>query len=732
MVADALETKTPLAFVAVYRPAESPTTDDMYSIGTAATIQRMWHLPDGSIRLLVHGIQRIKISKTISTKPHLCVLSQQIKSSTRTNKDLQALFSGVSGLFQQLLSLSAQQSDELQIAALNIDNPDRLADFIAFHLNLDLSEKQHLLEESDTSARLQRLSRHLTQELEVLELGAKIRSRVQSELDRGRKEHLIREQIRALQYELGEADAHAIEIESLRHHLTSAEMPAEAYNEATRELDRLTRMPTGAAEYTNSRTYLDWLIDLPWNRSSVDNLDLKHAQRMLDRDHCGLDAVKNRLLDELAVRKLGAGSQSPILCLVGPPGVGKTSLGRSIARALNRKFVCIALGGLRDEAELRGHRRTYIGAMPGRIIQGLHRCGTRNPVMVLDEIDKLGENTGDPAAALLEILDPDQNDAFVDHYLNVPFDLSQILFITTANVLFDIPTALRDRLEIIALPGYLETEKATITRRHLLPRQQAIHGLNKKNLTLRPDAIRSLITHYTREPGLRNLDRAIATLCRKIARQIAEGKRKTITLSAKDLPTYIGQPAFVPDTQTQPPIPGLVTGLAATPIGGEHFAVEATAMPGSGDLVLTGQLGDVMKESARAALSYVRTQATQLCIDPDLFRKTDLHIHVPAGAVPKDGPSAGLAIAICLTSLFTNRPTKRDLAFTGEITLTGRVLRVGGISDKILAARRAGIRHVILPEANRIDLDNLPQTAYRGLMFYFVNTIAQALDTAFA
>ncbi len=731
LISEAVETDQWLCLLTEKHPVDTPGPENLYTVGTAAKAQRMWHLPDGSIRVLVQGICRIEVLDFLTDTPHLSIRPRPLPATKTTDPDIQALSSGASSLFQQILSLTPHLPEELQIAVINITDPDRLSDFIAFHLNLDLSEKQTLLESTDVAFRLRQLSQAMTQEIDVLEMGQRIRTRVHTELDRSRREFLIREQIKALHRELGESDTRTVETETLRLRLSNIPLTAEARTEAERELDRLVRLPLGAPEYAACRTYLDWLIDFPWATPTPETIHLDRAQRLLDADHQGLETVKMRILEELAVYQLGGGSRGSVLCLVGPPGVGKTSLGQSIARALGRRFMRLALGGLRDEAELRGHRRTYINAMPGRLIQGLCRSGSRNPVVMLDEIDKIGQGIGDPAGALLEIFDPEQNAAFVDHYFNVPVDLSPIFFIATANVISNVPEALRDRLEVIELPGYLESEKLAIAQKHLLPRQKIAHGLNQKQLTLKSAALRHLITHYTREPGLRNLERVLGTLCRKAARGIADGSFTTLSLSPKELPVYLGLPPFQDALSDNRHLPGLATGLAATPSGGQLFYIEATAMPGSGELILTGHLGDVMKESARAALSYVRTRKDLLPHLSEQIGKSDIHLHVPATSVPKDGPSAGLPMAVCLISLFTQTPVHPGLAFTGEITLTGRILGVGAIQDKLLAARRSGIRQVVLPEANRTTLESIPKATLRGLHLCFVHTIEEAFQIAF-
>ena len=731
LVREALEENLILGLVTTRAAVETPSARHLYRVGTAAAVQRMWHLPDGSIRLIVQGICRIAVERFFTSAPHLTARVKPLADRVEANRELKALARSASGLFQKIVSNLPQLPDELQIAATNIDAPGRLADFIAFHLNLNLPEKQALLEEVDVTSRLRRLTRLMTQELEVLELGTRIQSQVQLEMDKSRRDYLLREQIKVLQQELGEGDERTAEIGEIRERIHAAGMPAEALREADRELDRLSRMPVSAAEYTVCRTYLDWLVELPWSRATRDTVDLDRARRILDGDHTGLERAKERILDFLAVHRLKPDLRGPVLCLVGPPGVGKTTLGRSIARALGRNFVGVALGGLRDEAELRGHRRTYVGALPGRVIQGIHRAGSNNPVLMFDEVDKLGASfRGDPAAVLLEILDPEQNASFLDHYLNVPFDLSRVLFIVTANLLSEVPGALRDRLEILELPGYIDTEKVAIARKHLLPRQLKANGLTRNHLGLKSATVRRIVSDYTREAGLRNLEREIGAVCRKVARQVAEGKDRKVIIAPPDLISYLGPPRFFSEVRERRHEPGVATGLAATPAGGQIFTVESTAMAGDRSLILTGHLGEIMKESALAALSYIRTHSQTLNIDEGRFASLDIHIHVPAGAVPKDGPSAGIAIAVSVASLLSGRPARSDLALTGEITLRGRVLPVGGVKDKVLAAHRTGIRRVILPDQNRPDLEEIPTPVLQRMRFEFVRTVGQVFDLA--
>lgn len=732
LITQALKTNTPIALVTLRHPTDTPTPHDLYQTGTAALIQRMWHLPDGSVRFLVQSLCRITFTKITQTDNGLQVCPKTIVEDTKTTQKQQALATGVSSQFQQILSLTPHLPSELQIAVINIHSPNHLSDFIAFHLNIHLSEKQALLDEVNPTDRLQRLAHLMSQELDVLEMGVRVRSQVQSELDRSRREHLIREQIKALQQELGENDTRSIEIETLKKRLTTNNLPPEAHAAATKEIDRLCRMPFAAPEYTASHTYLDWILDLPWAHQTAQPIDLKHAKKILDRHHKGLDHVKERILDDLSVRKLTHNNHSTILCLSGPPGVGKTSLGQAIAQALNRPFLRVALGGLRDEAELRGHRRTYVGALPGRIIQGLRQVKANDPVILLDEIDKLGQHgAGDPASVLLEILDPSQNKAFTDHYLNLPVDLSQVLFITTANVTQNIPNALRDRLEIISISGYLDTEKAAILRSHILPRQRTINGLSPHHLKLPAKTLQHLIAHYTQEPGLRQLERQVSILCRRIARRVAEGQDVAITLQIKDLAEYLGLPISATLASSYQSVPGIITGLAATPIGGQHFTVETTTMFGKGALILTGHLGDIIKESAQTAVSYIRTNFKMLGIDKNDLEDIDIHIHVPAGAIHKDGPSAGLAISLSLISHFTKQVVSPEIAVTGEMTLTGQVLGVGAIRDKLLAAQRANLRQIILPQANQAEAEALPKSIRHRLRLSYVNTLSDANNIIF-
>jgi ATP-dependent Lon protease len=711
---------------------EDPSPEQIYKYGTVATVLKMLKFPDGSLRVLVQGLRRVQIVKITQTEPYFRALIRQLEDIVEPSTELEALANTVSSLFQRVVNMSPHLPDELAVAAMNTPDPSRLADLVASNITLPTEEKQALLEELNVKLRLERLVVHLSRIVEVLEMSSKIQDQVQSELSKSQREYFLREQLKAIQKELGIEDERTAEIKELREKIQQANMPEEAEKEALRELDRLAKMPPGAAEYTVSRTYLDWLISLPWSISTEDNLDIQRAQRILDEDHYDLKRVKERILEFLAVRKLKQDQKGPILCFVGPPGVGKTSLGRSIARALGRKFVRISLGGVRDEAEIRGHRRTYVGALPGRIIRGLRTAGSNNPVFMLDEVDKLGADfRGDPSSALLEVLDPEQNNSFVDHYLDVKFDLSRVMFICTANVLDTIPPPLRDRMEVLELPGYTEEEKLAIAFKYLIPRQLKEHGLSREHLRFEKRAVRRIIREYTREAGLRNLEREIANICRKVAKKVAlEGPVKEIITAAK-VPEYLGPPKYLSEVAERTSEPGVATGLAWTPSGGDILFVECTRMPGSKQLILTGQLGEVMRESAQAALSWVRSRAQKLGIDEHFMEKSDIHIHVPAGAIPKDGPSAGVTIVTALVSLLLGKPVRHDLAMTGEITLRGKVLPVGGIKEKVLAAHRAGIRAVILPARNQKDLEEIPKGVLEELEFHFVENLDQVLRIAF-
>jgi ATP-dependent Lon protease len=715
---------------------EEPVQEDLYAVGTATHIHKMFKLPDGSLRLIVQGLTRLKLDEVVSTHPYLRARVSAASDDTNDadRLEIDALARNIKTNFQQVVSLSPLLSDDLQTLAVNISEPGRLADFIASSLStISTAVKQEVLETLDIRARMDNLNRILIKELEVLELGSKIQSQVQSEVGKNQREYFLREQMKAIQKELGEGDDQTKEIEELAEKIEVAGMPEAVKKEALRELDRLSKMPVAAAEYTVSRTYLDWLVALPWAKRTDEVIDLPRTKSVLDADHSGLDKAKDRILEYLAVRKLNPDVKGPILCFVGPPGVGKTSLARSIAESLGRKFVRVSLGGMRDEAEIRGHRRTYIGALPGQIIQGLRRAESKNPVFILDEIDKLGSDfRGDPSSALLEVLDPEQNNTFRDHYLDVPFDLSEVLFITTANILDPVPPALKDRMEVLEIAGYTEEEKLAIATDHLVEKQVKNHGLTPEVIRFTPDALRQVIRGYTREAGVRNLEREIGALCRKAARRRAEGNDAPITVTPDVVVEMLGAPRFLDEEmEERTKDPGVAIGLAWTPVGGEVLFIEASRMAGAGALTLTGQLGEVMKESARAALSWLRRHAREYGIDPDFFKNAEMHVHVPSGAIPKDGPSAGVTMATAMASELTGRPVRGDIAMTGEITLSGRVLPVGGIKEKVLAARRVGIREVILPKQNAKNVnEDLTPELRQNLTVHLVSTIDEVLALA--
>ncbi len=719
-----------IAIVAAREPdKEHLAPGDLYSIGSAVVIHKMFRMPDGGRQCLVQGVARIRVTEYTQTEPFFIAQVEQLRDIEPAKDELEPLRRSVLGIFQQVVEQSPQLPEELFVSALNVDDAATLADLVAANLGLELAERQEILEMLDVRERLERMAAAASSELEVLKLGSRIQSEAQDEMQKAQREYFLRQQLKAIQKELGEEEGS--EIEELREKIQAANMPEQALAAAERELDRLSRMSTASAEYTTSRTYLEWLLDVPWSVLTEDKLSIDRAQRVLDEDHYDLDKVKDRIIEYLAVRKLKDDMRGPILCFVGPPGVGKTSLGRSIARALGRKFVRLSLGGVRDEAEIRGHRRTYVGALPGRIIQGIRNAGTRNPVFMLDEVDKVGADfRGDPSAALLEVLDPEQNFAFSDHYLEAPFDLSQVMFITTANILDTIPPALRDRMETLTLPGYTEEEKVFIAERFLLPRQLDAHGLTRKQLWVSRPAVRAIISSYTREAGVRNLEREIATVCRRTAKAVAAGRRKPTRVKPENLEEHLGPVKFFSEVAPRRGQTGVVCGLAYTPTGGDIIFVEATRYPGKGDLRLTGQLGDVMKESAEAALSYVRSRGTALGIADDVFRDSDIHIHVPAGQIPKDGPSAGVAMVTAVVSLLTGRPARSDTAMTGEITLRGVVLPIGGVKEKCLGAHRAGIRRVVLPAKNRKDLVDVPEELRDELDYVFVEQIDDVLKVA--
>ncbi len=728
---------------------ETPGPDDVYGIGTLASIHRLFRAPDGTIRLLVQGLARIRVDEYTSTEPYLKAKVRPIPEMVEDTLEVEALVRNVVEQFTQLADLVPNIPGELISSALNVDDPLQLVYAIATYVRITLEDAQELLELDSTEAKLRRLMGLLSKELEVLELGRKIQTEAQSEMEKMQREYYLREQLKAIQRELGEGDEQTVEIEEFRKKIAEAGMTEEAEKEALRELDRLSKLPTAAAEYGVIRTYLDWLTALPWSQRTDDSLEIARAREVLDVDHYGLKDIKERILEYLAVRKLrkeradeletGPADyirrqrQGAILCFVGPPGVGKTSLGASIARAMGRKFIRMSLGGVRDEAEIRGFRRTYIGAMPGRIIQTMRRIESRNPVIMLDEVDKLGRDfRGDPSSALLEVLDPEQNVEFRDHYLDVAFDLSEVFFITTANELEPIPGPLRDRMEIIQLSGYTEQEKVAIAEQYLVPRQIRENGLKAQEIEFKRDALQLIVRDYTREAGVRTLEREIGRAARKVVTRIAEGKTDKVVIDAKLVRELLGKPryGYREEIEERTDLPGVATGLAWTPVGGDVLFVEATRMPGGKGFQYTGQLGEVMQESARTALSYIRSKAKDLGLDPAFFEKSDIHLHVPAGAVPKDGPSAGVTMAVALASLLTGRPTRNNVAMTGEITLRGQVLPVGGIKDKVLAAHRFGVDTVIIPKKNENDLDDLPPDVRKQLKFVLADKVDDVLAAA--
>jgi ATP-dependent Lon protease len=724
-----------LALVAVKDPeVEQPGWDELHRVGTAAVIQKMIKVPDGTLRVLVQGTHRIRLDQPVQSEPYLVGEFAELPDELEQTPEVEALTRNVQHLFGRVIGLVPYLPEELQLAAANVEDPSALCNLVASTLRLKTEEKQRLLELTNVEARLREVSAILNRELEVLELGSKIQSQVQEEMEKGQREFFLRQQLKAIQEELGEGDADQAEVNELRSRLDELDLPEEVRKAAERELGRLEKLPSAAAEYGVIRTYLDWLVSLPWNKTTKDNLDLEHARRVLDEDHFDLDKVKDRILEHLAVSKLKNDLSGPILCFVGPPGVGKTSLGQSIARALGRKFARLSVGGVRDEAEIRGHRRTYIGAMPGTIIRTIRDAESMNPVLLIDEIDKMGADyRGDPASAMLEVLDPEQNKSFRDHYLDLPFDLSKVLFICTANTLDTIPSPLLDRMDIIQLSGYTEDEKFWIAKRFLLPKQLEAHGLGDDRVKVTDNALRLVIREYTREAGVRSLERRLADVLRKAARQIAEGKTRAATLRIDErrVRAWLGPRRFEAEVRKRTADPGVATGLAFTAVGGDVLFFEATAYPGKGRLTITGQLGDVMQESAQAALSWVRAHGEQLGVDPAWFQEHDVHLHVPAGAVPKDGPSAGITMATAIASLVLNQPVAEDVAMTGEITLTGQVLPIGGIREKVLAAQRAGLKRVILPRENEPDLQELPPETKRELEFILVDSIDEVLEAAF-
>jgi ATP-dependent Lon protease len=722
-----------LALVAVKNEeTESPGFDDLYDVGTAAIVHKLIRVPDGTLRILVQGVQRLHLDRAVHEEPYLAAEFSPLPDELVESRQVEALTRNVQSLFARVIGLVPYLPEELQLAAGNVEDPSALCHLVASTMRIKTDEKQRLLELVNVEERLRAVSAILNRELEVLELGTKIQSQVQSEMEKGQREFFLRQQLKAIQEELGEGDAEQAEINELRERLEGLDLSEEAEKAAQRELARLERLPPAAAEYGIIRTYLEWILTLPWNKTTEDNLDLEQARRILDEDHYDLEKVKERIIEYLAVSKLKHEVSGPILCFVGPPGVGKTSLGHSIARTLGRKFTRISVGGVRDEAEIRGHRRTYIGAMPGTIIRSLRDAESLNPVLLIDEIDKMGADfRGDPASAMLEVLDPEQNRHFRDHYLDLPFDLSKVLFICTANTLDTIPGPLLDRMDVISLAGYTEEEKLGIAKRYLVPKQLEAHGLKKRQLAI-PDAVlRTVIREYTREAGVRNLERRIADLCRKAATQIAKGEAEKIRVDNARVREWLGPRRFSGEVRKRTSEPGVATGLAYTAVGGDVLFIEATAYPGTGKLTITGQLGEVMQESAQAALSWVRAHAEQLGLPDDWFAKHDVHLHVPAGAVPKDGPSAGITMATAIASLVRNEPVSPEVGMTGEITLTGQVLPIGGIREKTLAAQRAGLKRVILPRENEPDLAELPEETRKALEFILVDSVEEVFEAAF-
>ncbi len=734
LVNDVLAGNRMLVMVASRQPdIDEPGPDELYDVGVVGVIARMLKVPDGTLRLLVQGAQRVRVDRWTEEKPYLTAEISEAPDVVEESPELTALMRNVQQTFSQIVEAVPYLPEELQIAVANVEDAGALSHLISGSLRLPTDEKQALLEECNVARRLRRLTEVLARELEVISIGTEIQSQVQSDMDRTQREFILRQQLKAIQEELGEFDESAAEARELREQLAAIDLPADARKQADRELGRLENLPTAAAEHGVIRTYLEWIASLPWDTSTADNLDLEHAMKVLDEDHYGLEQVKDRILEFLAVRRLKPDARGSILCFVGPPGVGKTSLGKSIARALGREFERISAGGVRDEAEIRGHRRTYIGAMPGTIIRALRDAGSNNPLFMIDEIDKMGSDfRGDPASAMLEVLDPEQNQNFRDHYLDLPFDLSRVMFITTANTLDTIPGPLRDRMEIIQIAGYTADEKLQIAKRYLVPRQADRNGLKRGQLRITDAALRAVIADYTREAGVRELERQIGAIARKVARGVAEGGTPKGSIGEERARELLGRQRYHSEAKRRTRVPGVATGLAWTPVGGDVLFIEATAFDGEGKLQITGQLGEVMKESAQAAMSYVRVHQSELApeLAADWFRTHDVHIHVPAGAIPKDGPSAGITMATALASLLSGRHVRDDVAMTGEITLTGQVLPIGGLKDKALAAQRNGISTIIAPELNESDIEEIPEHLRKKLTFRFVGQIGEVLEAA--
>ncbi len=731
LVDDALATDKIIGAFAQTPGVEQPGLEDLFQVGTAVHIQKMIRFPYGEMRLMGRGLNRIRIKEITQSVPYLKARVEVVEETEEDSDLLKAYIKTVMNTAGKVVDESENLPNVLKMIISDIKEGGRIADLVATNFNFSFERKQKLLEEANVLERLKLLSGYLQDELDVLQLGRKLQSDAKKEMDREQREYYLRQQLKAIRRELGEEEDRTLEIDELRAKISQAELSDKAREAAEKELDRLQRMSPGAAEYTVSKTYLDWILELPWIGATQDNLDIGLAERVLDEDHYDLEDVKERILEFLAVKKLRQSMKGSILCFSGPPGVGKTSLGQSIARAMGRKFIRMSLGGMKDEAEIRGHRRTYVGALPGKIIQGMRNAGSCNPVFMLDEIDKLGSDfRGDPASALLEVLDPAQNHTFEDHYLNIPFDLSKVLFITTANLLDPVPKPLLDRMEVLELPGYITLEKVKIARKYLFPRQLKENGIPKGLLKITDEGLRHIIHYYTREAGVRNIERKLASICRKVAKRVASGNRKPITITARNVRKFLGVEEFSKETAMKKPAIGVVTGMAKTPSGGEILFVEALKMKGSGNLKLTGLLGGIMKESAEAALSFVQANYLPRARDSSFFEKYDIHIHVPSGAVPKDGPSAGIAVATTIASLLFGRAVRNDCAVTGEITLTGKVLPVGGVKDKVIAAHRAGIKTIILPRENKRDLDEIPDVIKKDLEFNTVSSAKEAIDTA--
>ena len=733
LIDDALMAGDPIVLVAQRDPEiEFPKADEIYNVGTVGSILKMLRFPDGSVRFLAQGLARIKIKKISQEEPYLKGFVEPIEEETSKDVAEEALVRNINEQLKKIVQLAPYLPDDLQVSAMNTEDSSKLADLIASNLNINTEQKQEILEIFDVRERLKELTSLITKEIEVLEMSRKIQSEAASEMGKSQREYILREQLKAIRRELGETDDQTMELEEFEKKIEEAKMPEEARETSEKELDRLSKMNPSAAEYTVSRTYLDWLVTLPWSVSTEDKLDIRKAQKILDEVHYDLEKVKERILEYLAVRKLKSDLKGPILCFLGPPGVGKTSLGRSIARAMGRKFHRISLGGVRDEAEIRGHRRTYIGALPGRVIQGLRKAGSNNPIFMLDEIDKIGQDfRGDPASALLEVLDPEQNNSFSDHYLDVVFDLSKVMFITTANMVETIPPVLLDRMEVISLPGYTDMEKLAIAKKYLIPRNLSEHGLNSDNMTIKDTAIKKVISDYTRESGLRNLNRELGSISRKVAKSVASGQADRIKVDGKLVRKYLGPERFIQEVSEKRTSVGVVPGLAYTSAGGDILFIEATKMPGKKMLELTGQLGDVMKESVKAAMSYLQSHGEELGIPQSEFENHNFHVHVPAGATPKDGPSAGITMCTAIASVLLNKPVAPHLAMTGEITLRGDILPIGGLKQKALAAYRAGIKKVLIPKKNEGDLEEIPKEIKSKVKFIFVERVSDVLRHAF-